>query len=103
MIVVLNLAWDALIEEDKDNLLQFAKVFPAKFLKLTIRQKVLPRQILKVNNSPKFYPATVLHYTVIARVLCYVLLVIDIILSLPYRGLFLWVESFANPQLFVLQ
>ena len=25
--------WRVLIEEDKDNLLQFAKVFPTKFLK----------------------------------------------------------------------
>ena len=40
--------WHALIEEDKDNQLQFAKVF----------------QILKVTNSPKFFPATILHYTV---------------------------------------
>ena len=39
--------WHVLIKEDKDDLLQFAKVFPTKFL-----------------NSPKFLPATVLHYTV---------------------------------------
>ena len=37
-IVVLILAWRVLIEEDKDNSLQFTKVFPAKFLKLPIHQ-----------------------------------------------------------------
>ena len=40
MIVVLNLAWHVLIEEDKDNLLQFAKVF--KLLKLPIYQNFPP-------------------------------------------------------------
>ena len=30
--------WRVLIEEDKDNSLQFAKVFPIKFLKLLICQ-----------------------------------------------------------------
>ena len=30
--------WHVIIEEDKNNLLQFAKVFPTKFLKLPIRQ-----------------------------------------------------------------
>ena len=30
--------WCVLIEEDKDNSLQFFKVFPTKFLKLPIRQ-----------------------------------------------------------------
>ena len=43
MIVILNLAWRVLTEENKDNLLQFAKVFPTKFLKLPIRQSfILP-------------------------------------------------------------
>ena len=30
--------WCVLIKEDEDNLLKFAKVLPAKFLKLQIRQ-----------------------------------------------------------------
>ena len=30
--------WCALIKEDKDNSLQFTKIFPTKFLKLPIRQ-----------------------------------------------------------------
>ena len=47
--------WCVLIEEDKDNLLQFAKVFPAKFL---------------VTNLPKIYPATVLRYTVVVIIRC---------------------------------
>ena len=34
--------WRVLIEEDKDNLLQFAKVFPAKFLKLAVHQSFIP-------------------------------------------------------------
>ena len=32
--------WHVLIEEDKDNSLEFAKVFPTKFLKLLIRQSL---------------------------------------------------------------
>ena len=32
--------WRVLIEEDKDNLLQFTKVFPAKFLWLPICQSL---------------------------------------------------------------
>ena len=36
------LQWRVLIEEDKDDTLQFAKVFPAKFLKLPIRQSFSP-------------------------------------------------------------
>ena len=39
--------WRVLIEEDKDNSLQFTKF-----------------QILKATDSPKFSPTTVLHYTV---------------------------------------
>ena len=42
--------WCVLSKEDKDDSLQFDKVFPC--------------QILKVTNSPKFSPATVLHYMV---------------------------------------
>ena len=38
MIVVLNLAWIVLIEEDKDNSLQLTEVFRIKFLKLSICQ-----------------------------------------------------------------
>ena len=34
--------WCVLIEQDKDDLLQFAKVFPAKFLKLPIHQSFSP-------------------------------------------------------------
>ena len=34
--------WSVLIEEDKDDSLQFAKVFSAKFLKLPIRQSFSP-------------------------------------------------------------
>ena len=33
--------WHILIEEDKDNLLQFAKVFPTKFLNLPIHQSFI--------------------------------------------------------------
>ena len=51
MIVVLNFMWHVLIKEDKDNSLQFAKVFLTKFLKAA--------------NVPKFFAATVLHYMVI--------------------------------------
>ena len=43
--------WHVLIKEDKDNSLQFAKVFPAKLLKLPIHQSFI-----------LFF--TVLHYTV---------------------------------------
>ena len=52
MIVVLNLAWhlSVVIKENKNNSLQFAKVFPTEFLKLPICQ---------------FSPSIVLHYTVI--------------------------------------
>ena len=42
MIVALNSAWQVLIEDDNDDSLQFAKVFPAKFLKLPIRQSFPP-------------------------------------------------------------
>ena len=42
MIVALNLAWHALIEDHKEDSLQFAEVFPAKFLKLAIRQSFPP-------------------------------------------------------------
>ena len=34
--------WHVLIEEDKDNSLQFSKVFPTKFLKLPIHQSFPP-------------------------------------------------------------
>ena len=34
--------WHVLIEEDKDNLFQYAKVFPIKFLKLPICQSFTP-------------------------------------------------------------
>ena len=34
--------WCVLFKEDKDDSLQFAKVFPAKFLKLPIRQSFPP-------------------------------------------------------------
>ena len=43
--------WHVLIEEDKDDSLQFAKVFPIKSL--------------KVASLPKFSPPPFLHYTVI--------------------------------------
>ena len=41
--------WCVLFKEDKDDSLQFAKIFPTKFL---------------VTNLPKFFPATILRYTV---------------------------------------
>ena len=40
--------WRVLIEEDKDNTLQFAKVFPTKFLKLSIRQSFSPPQFCAI-------------------------------------------------------
>ena len=48
--------WHVSFKEDKDDSLQFAKVFPAKFLKLVIRQ---------------FSHATILRYTVYVRV-CFI-------------------------------
>ena len=47
--------WRVLIEEGKDNLLQLAKVFSAKFLKLPIRHKVLSRHRFALYGSLKLY------------------------------------------------
>ena len=53
MIVVLNLVWCAsvLFNEDKDDSLQFAKVFPEKFLKLPIRQSFSCHRFALYGNS----------------------------------------------------
>ena len=42
--------WHVLIEEDKDNLLQFAKVFPAKFFKLPIHQSLPCHRVALFGN-----------------------------------------------------
>ena len=46
--------WHVLIK-DKDNLLQFAKVFPTKFLKLPIRQSFTPALFYAIRYFPKYH------------------------------------------------
>ena len=53
--------WHVLIEEDKNNLLQFAKVLPTKFLKLPIRQSFTPLPFCAIQYIFKIYSNKLIH------------------------------------------